>query len=88
MWKPARHVFCATLAASALAACSGYSCREPQVYQSARSVPALEVPEDLSEPEDETQLVIPRAAEDAPERDPEDPCLDQPPEYFEEEELS
>lgn len=83
-----RNTLCAVASALVLAACGGYSCREPQVYQSARSVPPLAVPEDLSEPDDETQLVLPRAAEDAPRREPNDPCLDQPPDYFEEDERS
>ncbi|HUO81376.1 MAG TPA: hypothetical protein VM616_00800 [Gammaproteobacteria bacterium] len=76
----------AILAAFLLAACSGYSCRAPQVYQAARSVPPLSVPADLTDPDDDAQLEIPRAADEAPQREPEDPCLDAPPDFFSDEE--
>ncbi|CAN5319921.1 hypothetical protein BH24PSE2_BH24PSE2_00730 [soil metagenome] len=72
------------LAAVLLGGCSGYSCRGPQLYESARSVPPLEVPEDLTEPENDSRLVIPRAADDAPRRTADGPCLDQPPDFAQE----
>ncbi|MGH8496275.1 MAG: hypothetical protein ACREVN_09070 [Gammaproteobacteria bacterium] len=83
MWKTLRNILGTVLAALALAACSGYSCRGPQVYESAHSVPPLVIPEDLAETENPTKLIIPRAEESAPERGPDDPCLDQPPDFFE-----
>jgi uncharacterized lipoprotein len=76
----------AVLSALVLAGCGGYSCRAPQVYQAARSVPPLSVPTDLTDPDDDSQLEIPRAAEGAVERKPEDACLDAPPDFFGDEE--
>ena len=76
----------AALCALVLAGCGGYSCRAPQVYQAARSVPPLSVPGDLTDPDDDSQLEIPRAVETAVEREPEDPCLDAPPDFFADEE--
>jgi hypothetical protein len=75
----------AAAASLALTGCAGFrgeSCREPQAYQSADSVPSLRIPDGLSAPQNRGALKIPEVGETARPRGPGEPCLDEPPSFF------
>lgn len=77
-------VLAPALVAAGVAGCGGKTakCDKPQAYQSAREVPVLKVPEGLAEPDQSQALVIPEArSEDDPSFVP-GPCLDRPPQFF------
>jgi uncharacterized lipoprotein len=55
-------------------------CNKPQMYNSAQSVPPLQVPAGIDAPDTHAALHIPPLNEPAPPaRKPTDPCLDEPP---------
>ncbi len=60
-------------------------CNKTYEYQVSKSVPPLEVPTDLDEPNRAGGLVIPVEGEGAGSAPQDQPCLDQPPDYFEKE---
>lgn len=81
---------CAALAAviiaAAVTACSredGLACESTERYGSARSIPPLRVPDDLSVPDETEVLRVPDQSlpDDAAAGAP-PPCLESPPEFF------
>jgi len=65
---------------------SAKACKKPREYQEARSIPDLQVPDDLDAPNPDTGLTIPDAPPNAPSGKEQDdsgaPCLDTPPDFF------
>ena len=58
------------------------SCNKAQEYQSSKSVKPLEVPTDLESPDEPNKLVIPPGEKQTQPRPKGQPCLDEPPDYF------
>ena len=73
-----------SLCVALLSGCFGRgskSCDRREEYQRSTSGTELRVPQDLDEPDETGKLDIPPPA--TPEEDaPEDPCLEDPPDYF------
>ena len=59
------------------------ACSRSDEYQVSKSVPPLEVPADLDEPNRAGELVIPGGGQGAGNQPEDGPCLDHPPDYFE-----
>jgi uncharacterized lipoprotein len=57
----------------------GKSCHKPQVYEAAESLPPLHIPEGLDPMDTRGALKIPELKEPEAPRDPNGPCLDEPP---------
>lgn len=78
------------LVASGLAGCfggDGVSCEDPKVYATSRSAPPVRVPEGLSVPDESAALQIPSGEPLAVPAEGEPmPCLEEPPDFFEEDE--
>jgi uncharacterized lipoprotein len=73
------------LALLALGGCKlfkGASCHEPQAYETARSVPPLQVPAGLESPATKSALKIPDLKTPERKRGATEPCLDEPPSYY------
>jgi uncharacterized lipoprotein len=66
--------------------CSGgggtRNCNKPQEYQASTSTAPLAVPDALDEPDRSGKLVIPEARSPGDEVEGDQPCLEQPPDYF------
>ena len=60
----------------------GQSCNKPQEYQSSNSVKPLEVPAGLESPQEQNKLVIPPGERQTQPLPKGQPCLDEPPDYF------
>ena len=58
------------------------SCNKPQEYQSSKSVKTIEVPAGLDTPEEPNKLVIPPGEMQTQPIPKGEPCLDEPPDYF------
>ncbi len=58
------------------------SCNKAQEYQSSKSVKPLEVPAGLESPQEPNKLVIPPGEKQTQPRPKGEPCLDEPPDYF------
>ena len=58
------------------------SCNKPQEYQSSDSVSPLRVPAGLDQQEDPNKLVIPPGEKQTQPIPKGQPCLDEPPDYF------
>jgi uncharacterized lipoprotein len=73
---------CAALTLSACRMFSGASCHEHQVYEQARSIPSLRLPEGLKSPSTADALRIPPLKEpQRPKRSASEPCLESPPPF-------
>lgn len=57
------------------------SCRKPQLYEQAQDLPALRIPAGLDAPDTRGALRIPALNEPETPRGPDDPCLDEPPQF-------
>jgi hypothetical protein len=57
-------------------------CAKPREYQASDSREPLKVPDNLDEPDRSARLIVPEARAEDTESDAEQPCLDQPPDYF------
>lgn len=58
------------------------ACNKQQEYQESDSIEPLKVPADLDQPDRSSALSIPEQPPEAKERDKDDPCLENPPDYF------
>jgi len=71
------------LAALAMTACSGISCERPERYAGAESVAPVQVPEDLASPDLSRALRIPPKPAEPPQPiRRRGPCLESPPDFF------
>lgn len=68
--------------AISLAGCSSTSCLAPQNYGDDDTIPPLEVPVGLDQPDTRNALKIPDLNEPERPRAKGDPCLDEPPPYY------
>ena len=69
----------------ALTGCSKASktkCNKTKEYQSSKSIEPLRVPGEMDKPASSGALAIPEASADAKVRTKSDPCLEAPPDYF------
>jgi uncharacterized lipoprotein len=70
------------------AACSrerGLRCEPDERYAASATAPPLQIPEDLTVPDETDALRIPdRRPDPESETSPEQPCLESPPDFFEE----
>lgn len=61
----------------------GKSCHDPQLYEQARSIAPLQIPEGLDGPDTRNAMRIPELSAPAPPPPgKDDPCLDAPPQYY------
>jgi hypothetical protein len=75
-------IACATALGGCFFGGGSKACHKPQEYHTSAEAPPLIVPEDLDPPERDGALVIgggPRATEPIPKNQP---CLEEPPDYF------
>ena len=71
------------LAAVAMTACGGISCDRPERYAGAASVAPIEVPDGLSAPDQSRALQIPPKPAERPQPiRRRGPCLESPPDFF------
>lgn len=64
---------------------SGARCEDPELYSGSEQIPPVQVPDDLTPPNESESLRIPPAPQDGEDAsDARGPCLESPPEYFEE----
>jgi len=68
-----------------VSACGGaMRCDQPERYSDARELPPVQVPDDLTPPDESGSLRIPQTANTATRKvSRKGPCLESPPEYFE-----
>ena len=58
------------------------ACSKPREYQASETTGSLTVPNNLDEPDRSGKLLIPEVREEDEEPVGDQPCLDQPPDYF------
>ena len=58
------------------------ACKKKQEYQVSGSIEPLQVPDGLDQPDRTSALSIPEQSPGAKEREKDDPCLENPPDYF------
>jgi uncharacterized lipoprotein len=90
--KPARvfdrsvGIIAAVTLCMAAIGCSGgggtRNCGKPREYQASESAASLEVPEDLDAPDRSGKLIIPNVPDSGAEAESDQPCLEEPPDYF------
>ena len=72
------------VAASLGAACGGTHCEKPARYAGSGELPPVQVPDDLTPPDESRSLRIPQATTAEVRNVPrKGPCLESPPDYFE-----
>ena len=59
------------------------ACSKQREYQASETTGSLTVPNNLDEPDRSGKLIIPEVREEDEEPAGDQPCLDQPPDYFE-----
>lgn len=75
-----------TLVSAGLSACffggRDKPCRKQEEYQRSASGAEIKIPEGLDTPRPSDRLVIPEVAQNDAAVPPDDPCLEQPPDFF------
>ena len=75
-----------TLISVGLSACffggRDQSCRKQEEYQRSASAAEIKIPEGLDTPRPSDRLVIPEITQNEDAVPPDNPCLEQPPEFF------
>lgn len=75
-------IFCAGLLNGCFFGSKTKACHKPQEYQSSSEVEKLQVPDDLDAPNREGALVIAEGARATQPVPQDQPCPEQPPDYF------
>ena len=77
-------VLIALAAASLVTGCGATRCEKPDRYAGSGELPPVQVPDDLTPPDESRSLRIPQAsARDRRKVSRRGPCLESPPDYFE-----
>ena len=78
------HLMTLLLAVLLMSACGATRCEKPDRYAGSNELPPVQVPDDLTPPDESRSLRIPQVSEEerrAVSR--RGPCLESPPDYFE-----
>ena len=90
MSRSALRLVTAIVLLASLAACSRDDqilCDDTARYSTADSIPPERIPDGLSPPDETESLRLPPPPSETARRSAEDPCLEQPPPFFEDREL-
>ena len=82
-----RYLLIAVVVTGVLSGCgrmSAVRCEDPEYYAGSAEIEPVQVPEDLSLPDETESLQIPPAPLDNEVTETTGPCLESPPEFFEE----
>jgi uncharacterized lipoprotein len=72
------------VAANLLAACGATRCEQPERYAGSGELPPVQVPDDLTPPDESRSLRIPQVGDgERPKVARKGACLESPPDYFE-----